>query len=266
MSKKDHFNERQQHIVSMTTRFAVSPDVCSSSTNDGSTILHIQKGVLYSLIGVSSVVWTMLACRTESVTLSEIVSRLRADFPEVPEETIRCDAENLLSQLAQKGIVELRDEKPNRLNRVPKARLSSLFENFSGLTVNGFLKLKFTFTAAFVELTLVDLTLTFGGFHALHRLVKQWPIASGQDSESERVQKVCAAVDQATTRYPKHALCLQRSAATTCLLRSYGVPAQMVIACRKTPFEGHAWVEVGDEVVNDSQKVKAFYNSVLGRC
>jgi len=49
------------------------------------------------------------------------------------------------------------------------------------------------------------------------------------------------------------------------VLRRKGVAARMVIAVRKLPFGGHAWVEVNGEVVNDSQQVQRLY-SVLDRC
>jgi transglutaminase superfamily protein len=39
-------------------------------------------------------------------------------------------------------------------------------------------------------------------------------------------------------------LCLQRSAATTLLLRRHGWDAEMVIGAKLLPFQSHAWVEV----------------------
>ncbi len=65
--------------------------------------------------------------------------------------------------------------------------------------------------------------------------------------------------------YWKQALCLQRSAATACLLKRYGVPAQMVIGARQIPFKAHAWVEVDGRVVNDKLYMPEIY-AVLDRC
>jgi hypothetical protein len=59
--------------------------------------------------------------------------------------------------------------------------------------------------------------------------------------------------------YCKEVLCLQRSAATTCLLRKYGVSAHLVIGAQQMPFKAHAWVEVGGEVVNDKKYVRELY-------
>jgi hypothetical protein len=109
-----------------------------------------------------------------------------------------------------------------------------------------------------------DLVLSLGGFGRLYRLVRSWPVRS-VPARSERIRQVCDAVDRACTIYPKHALCLQRSAVAACLLRREGFGAKMIIGCRKLPFMGHAWVEVDDKVVNDGVQVKHLYTQ-LDRC
>jgi len=78
-------------------------------------------------------------------------------------------------------------------------------------------------------------------------------------------EKVCAAVDMACIWYWKEVLCLQRSAATACLLKQCGVAAQMVIGAQQMPFKAHAWVEVEGRVVNDKPYVRDMY-AVLERC
>jgi len=118
---------------------------------------------------------------------------------------------------------------------------------------------------AFLGLAIVELILKLAGFRYLFSTIKRWPLVGKKTACPETISRICSAVDRAATYYLKHALCLQRSAVTTCLLRMYGVPAQMVIACRIMPYHGHAWVEVEGVVVNDRQKVQSFY-SVLKRC
>src|SRR5260370_10518893 len=160
----------------------------------------------------------------------------------------------------------MNDGKPKRIAEAAQTWFYSVVELLARTAVNVLLKLRLTSSAAFLEFALADLTLKVGGFRGLHRAVKRWPIVNNGDGNSDAVERVCAAVDRAAIYYLKHALCLQRSAVAACLLRSHGVPAQMVIACRKIPFKGHAWVEVGGEVVNDNKKVQAFYHIVLVRC
>ncbi len=77
--------------------------------------------------------------------------------------------------------------------------------------------------------------------------------------------RICIwAVDEACVWYVKRAPCLQRSAVATRLLRRHGVPAELVIGYRPIPFESHAWVEVGGQIVNDRPQYKKFF-AVLER-
>jgi len=116
---------------------------------------------------------------------------------------------------------------------------------------------------ALLALARVDLALRTGGFKKLYRTVKNCRVSS-RTPDAQAVGRICAAVNEACSWYITHALCLQRSAAATYMLRKAGVPATMVIAARKMPFHGHAWVEVEGIVVNDEPKVQEFY-SVLDR-
>lgn len=122
----------------------------------------------------------------------------------------------------------------------------------------------FLFTKALSRLILFDLYLFRGTFAVLHRKVQNYPIGRKRVIP-ETVERICSAVDLACMWYPKRSLCLQRSATATCLLRSYGVPAQMVIGVQKLPFKAHAWVEVDGRVVNDKPYTPEMY-TVLDRC
>jgi len=101
-------------------------------------------------------------------------------------------------------------------------------------------------------------------FGRLHGHVTKWNVAPSQFS-ADIVQQVCRAINFACVWYPKRVLCLQRSAVTTCLLRSCGVPAEMVIGAQIVPFKAHAWTEVDGTVVNERRPVNKFYH-VLERC
>ena len=72
-------------------------------------------------------------------------------------------------------------------------------------------------------------------------------------------------MDFACVLYPKQVLCLQRSAATTLLLRRRGIAAEMVIGAQLLPFKSHAWVESEGAVVNDKPYVREIYR-ILDRC
>lgn len=101
-------------------------------------------------------------------------------------------------------------------------------------------------------------------FARIHRLVQQWEV-SEQVMPADTVDRVCAAVNYACVWYPKRVLCLQRSAVTTCLLRSCGIAATMVLGVQNWPFKAHAWTEVDGCAVNERRNVHGIY-SVLERC
>jgi hypothetical protein len=124
--------------------------------------------------------------------------------------------------------------------------------------------MRFSVLNAFFELMIIDFYLARGNFEALYCKVRNCPITRKPFSP-EVIEAVCSAVDLACVYYPKHVLCLQRSAATACLLKRRGVSAQMIIGSKQMPFQAHAWVEVEGRVVNDKPYTREIY-AVLDRC
>ena len=123
--------------------------------------------------------------------------------------------------------------------------------------------MSFLVLKAYLKLIHFDLYLARGNFAALYDKVRNYLI--GSRTAPDDVERICRAVDMACIWYWKEALCLQRSAATACLLKEYGVRAQMVIGAQQMPFKAHAWVEVDGRVVNDKPYTPEMY-SVLDRC
>ena len=123
--------------------------------------------------------------------------------------------------------------------------------------------MSFLVLKAYWKLIHFDLYLARGNFAALYDKVRKYPV--GKRSASDAVERICSAIDMACIWYWKEALCLQRSAATACLLKKYGVPAQMVIGAQQMPFKAHSWVEVDGRVVNDKPYTPGMY-AVLDRC
>ena len=101
-------------------------------------------------------------------------------------------------------------------------------------------------------------------FAKVHRIVSGWTLAR-QLRFANPVNRVCRAVNYACIWYPKRVQCLQRSVVTTCLLRSCGVPAKMVIGIQQLPFRAHAWTEVDGRAINERRDVQRIYQ-VLERC
>ena len=124
--------------------------------------------------------------------------------------------------------------------------------------------MSFLVLEAYLKLIYFDLYLARGNFSALYNKVRSCPIGKKVEV-TDAIERICSAMDMACIWYWKEALCLQRSAATACLLKRHGIPAQMVIGAQQMPFKAHAWVEVDGRVVNDKPYMQEMY-SVLDRC
>jgi len=105
----------------------------------------------------------------------------------------------------------------------------------------------------------------FRAFKTLQRIVGREAVLAIASPRLVPKGKLCEAMDFACVFYPKRVLCLQRSAATTMLLRRHGWSAEMVIGAQVLPFRAHAWVEVDGTVVNDKPYVADIFQP-LERC
>jgi hypothetical protein len=111
----------------------------------------------------------------------------------------------------------------------------------------------------------IDAVMFFRGLSALHGLVRKSAVRERKQDAVAESGDLCRAMDLACVFYPKRVMCLQRSAATTLLLRRHGIGAEMVIGAQMLPFKSHAWVEHEGEVVNDKPYMLEMYRP-LERC
>ena len=123
--------------------------------------------------------------------------------------------------------------------------------------------MRFLFWKALAGLVAFDLVLRFRDFATLYRVVEGWRVHSGKFFPNG-ANEICRAINLACIWYPKRALCLQRAAVTTCMLRSHGVAANLVLGAQKLPFRAHAWVEIGGHPINERAVVETF--STWARC
>ena len=124
--------------------------------------------------------------------------------------------------------------------------------------------MNFLILKSYLWLIVFDFRLSYGSFQGLYGKVRGFPVSRKSPSPN-LIETLCSAIDVACIWYPKKVLCLQRSAATACLLKQYGIPAQLVIGAQQMPFKAHAWVEVEGRIVNDKPYMPEIY-AVLDRC
>lgn len=249
-------------MATVTERFTISPHIYSASDEDGSTILDIENDKIYSLIGVSSLIWAKLAASSRGLMLHSIVDYVSECFQEVPRQTIEADAMKLLDSLRSKGILVAGRKSGFLRSSFSQSIIAKLLFLVRACT-SVLLRLRLHTFTAFLGIAVVNVWLRIFGFQSICEAIRIWPV-NDRASIPESQEQVCAAVKRAASWYPRQSVCLQRSVITTCLLRQSGVAADLVFGCRKIPFAAHAWVEVAGEVANDKRQVQEFYK-VLSR-
>jgi hypothetical protein len=125
--------------------------------------------------------------------------------------------------------------------------------------------MRFLVLRAYLQLILFHGYLLRGNFNALHQKVRNYPVRKRNSIPSDATKRLCAAMDMACIWYWREVLCLQRSAAAACLLKQFGVPAEMIIGVQQVPFKSHAWVELNGVVVSDKPYMREMY-AVIETC
>lgn len=103
---------------------------------------------------------------------------------------------------------------------------------------------------AFIVLLLLSLYLRLRKFPALYSFIKSWPTRRVPIlSSSANAQQVVSAVHLASVWLPIQTHCLVYSCTLVVLLRNHDIAANLVIGVCQRPFGGHAWVEIGGEIL-----------------
>jgi len=125
--------------------------------------------------------------------------------------------------------------------------------------------MKLAVIESFLLLLYFEVVMRLRTFKTLHEDVRKHQVSPNPALDQISCKQLCRAVDLACIFYFKQVHCLQRSAATTVLLRNYGWQAEMVIGAQILPPKFHAWVEIDQEVMNDKPYMLDIY-TVLERC
>lgn len=229
-------------------------------TQDGSALLDIQHGLCLGLNPVGAEIWQAIK---HGLHPDEIAARIASQFQKQIGQVYE-DVRNCVDDLSGKGLlVPLHDSNQLSLSRFHNWRIKLAMLSLRRST-NGKRATRFLVAKSLVALAMFDSLGFSTDFAQMLEFVRSWPLAT--DSRGlVTVEPVCAAVNYACVWYPKRVLCLQRSAITTCLLRSCGIEAHMVLGAQKVPFRAHAWTEVEGRPVNERRDVRAAY-LVWDRC
>jgi len=244
-------------------RFHISPDVYSARDDDGTVILNVNSGKLYSLINAGSIAWQQIADDSQGVTVDTVMEGLLAKgmFVQQSRANTKLAVERMLNRLVELGIAYSDDKAHRFFSNDLRSLIASLVIYPSRLTGTALVALKLYASAAFLYLLMFNLALRLAGFRYIHNTAKRWCVAGNRSLDDEAViATVRKAADRACTWYPKKAMCLPRAVVMTCLLRQLGIRAVTVIAIQKNPFVGHAWSEISGKIANDETVVRADYS------
>lgn len=231
-----------------------------TTSKDGAVLLDVEQDRLIKLNNVAlEMLRLVIAGNSESEIIEEIRERCGAD-----RLRVATDLENLIRRVRELGL-NPRDMAPAE-SAPPTAghavEQPVLYRTTRDTMARRAQPTRVMVASALLGLFLFDAVMALLSMRALCALVKRWPVRRSRSKEQANViGRVASAVERACVWYPKKALCLQRSAVMTCVLRSYAVTAQMLVGVRSMPLLAHAWVEVDGAVVNDFPRVKTFYQA-----
>lgn len=227
---------------------------------DGGVLLDLDNDKFLKLDTTAAEMWRSLA---NGETKEEIATRIASDCNVAADQVLQ-DLRGLVNQMASLSIApqQTRCSSPNVAETAAECETSFPWYGHD-LSRPRPRPALFSTVFAFFGLLLFDLVLSFKCLKSLCAVVSGWKVKSRPSIDKEVVGKICVAVERACVWYPKKAVCLQRSAVTTCLLRDNGIQAQMIFAARPMPLLFHAWVEVAGNVINDHPTVLKAYQRLV---
>lgn len=242
------------HAFSSDRFLTLSESVRADIRDDGAVALDLTTGRCYSFNGLGAAILGIVD--TGGPTKATLVAKqLKERYPHLSAE-LDADVATFLRQLVDMRLVRMgrpRVRRPEQRDSAPGPILST---DASPVGVDGFRLTWMHFGLAMACLVACDLALRCGGVGALRRLVLSRSSHASCPWSIETARTLGRAVDQVASYYYKHTWCLHRAAAKTLFLRIYRIPARAVVGYRPMPFFAHAWVQCGDFVLNEPDKLR----------
>ena len=229
------------------------------ATDDGGVLLDIEGDRLLKLNSTALSFWHRLSAGMSERKIIEEVSREHG----MEADEVQRDLSALQQQIDAFGLKPTQCLIANERQLQTSIAELANFPWYAGIREHGRKAGLILTVTAFCGLIAFDFVLARSSMNRLCAAVQRFRVRAIHGSGQNRnIEKICRAVERACVWYPRRALCLQRSAVTTCLLRFSGIPAYLVIGAQPMPFAAHAWVEVGDAVVNDHKNIRRIYREL----
>jgi hypothetical protein len=266
-------HDKQPSCQRMVDKYHPSPDVRVALADDSGVLIQLRTGGCFILNRSGARIWRLLMDGISTAGIAENISA----YGDVSLECARKDVQQFLQALEKSQIISTRRTRRTTVHVLQPSekrehdKKQCYPETFPITTSPSTAqrlpaRSKLTFVAvALFGLCSVDLILKVFGFHALYQVVRKWPTRKQVTFGGPVTREICSSIDKACAHYFKHSWCLQRSVVATCMLRTCGVPAELVIGCRTMPFAAHAWIEINGLVPESSGGFRKLY-SIVERC
>jgi hypothetical protein len=252
-------------MLEQTKTYSAKAVVRTMIVDDGCIMLNVDSGRFYSSTGLGAQLWSQLVQKNRPATVIQLTSEITDGGSQLPDSALQ-DIKAFLENLESAGFItsaannkELVEQQATQTAdiSVNPAR-AGLATKIAAFCIGALLRASrlTQLFAAYWAIATADLIIKVGGFRALHRAVRNWPVSSYKAAGQLTPEEILSAVDKASAFYRRKARCLQRSCSAVWLLRAVGIPARLIIGCRKLPFLAHAWVEIDNQVVGDSPLIK----------
>ena len=86
----------------MTTQFRINPQVRTTAADeDGSVLINLQSGIVFSLNSIAAKIWTLME---EGTSFEGIIESLAQEY-ETPRQQLQKDLNTLIGELQLKGLM-----------------------------------------------------------------------------------------------------------------------------------------------------------------
>jgi len=190
-------------------------------------VLDQRHGRYRRLSGMGSRIWGLLAT---PAAVQEIVDELEQEY-DAPRARIDADVRVFLDDLARMGLAGTR-----AVVITPPSHAECA-----------------------LAVAVARALLKMGGLHRALRLLRAY--SRGRPARVNRAlsERAVRALRVAAALYPGRAECLERSVALCFLLRRRGLHAQLHFGVDPFYFDGHAWVEHGGELLDETRETLTPY-------
>lgn len=232
--------------MTIEPHYRVCQQVRGAVEEDGGVLLNLFSGRLFTLNRIGATVWGEI--QKDGFNVPELVVALARRYESVDRDRLQRDVSSFLDRLVSQGFVVRTNGASTVLpesatvisqrssQSTDDSALLPQREEPSGRPQPSSRVAPFVWRAkACCAMFMVAWTLKCRGFYRLYRGISAQRVRSHQQSSSDAIRMITAALDWAASWHWSNPECLRKSAALVWLLRRGGVMAELVIGCRLRP-------------------------------